>query len=210
MIRKTIFKEFDLAQSSFVRYQTSAQYSFTISYNFSACDPEPRSCGSEADVGARLARPPARRSLSASSLLALGCPLSANSRHPRRLLNCLHRLCQFLVQSASLVVTELVWLQNHSKFRERAGKRDRHFTLILLQNRSSRILSHIEGFIEREANPYRPRDTTLRDLLFIHQQGCGRSLSDTATVIVEFDTDDMIAGCERLIGGNFELVIWLV
>src|SRR5215472_5236675 len=129
---------------------------------------------------------------------------------PCCLLDRLHCLRQFLVQSASLVVAELVWLQNHSKFRERAAKWERHFALILLQNRSSCILSDVEGFIEREANSYRPRDTTLRDLLFIHQQGCGRSLSDTATVIVKFDADDMIAGCERLIGGNAELVIRLV
>src|SRR5262249_10195354 len=126
------------------------------------------------------------------------------------LLNCLHCLCQFLVQSASLVVAELVWLENHGKFRERAGEREWHLGLVLLQHWSSRVLSHVEGFIEREANPDGPWDTTLRDLLFIDQQRCGCSLADAAAVIVEFDPDDMIARGERLIGGNAELVIRLV
>src|SRR5262249_50045318 len=113
-----------------------------------------------------------------------------------------HCLRQFIVQSASLVVTEFIWLENHSKFRERSGKGERHLALILLQHRGSRILSHVEGFIEREANPYRPRDTALRDLLFIDQQRCGRSLADAAAVIIKFDSDDMIAGGGREGGGR--------
>src|SRR5215831_7998395 len=128
-------------------------------------------------------------------------------RRVRRLLNCLHRFRQFLVKSASLVVAQFVWLENHSKFRERSRKGERHLGLVLLQHWSAGVLSHVEGFIEREANPYRPRDTTLRDLLFVDKQRCGRSLADAAAVIVEFYSDDMIARGERLIGGNAKLVI---
>src|SRR5262249_48801525 len=109
-------------------------------------------------------------------------------------------------QWAGLVGGELVWLQNHREFLEVAAKWERHFALILLQNRGAGVLPDVEGFIEREANPYGPRDTTLRDLLFIHQQSCGRSLADAAAVIVEFDSDDMIAGRKRLVGGNTQLV----
>src|SRR5262249_12358673 len=67
-----------------------------------------------------------------------------------------------------------------------------------------------KGFIEGKANPYRLRNTTLRDLLFIDQQGCGRCLADPASIVFELDADDMIAGGERLMGSNAELVLRLV
>src|SRR6516165_6394025 len=88
---------------------------------------------------------------------------------PCRLLNCLQRLRQFLVQSALVVLAELLWLENNGQFRERAGKGKRHFALILFQHRGSRVLSYVERFIEREANADGLGNATLRDLLFVHQ-----------------------------------------
>src|SRR5262249_22100554 len=89
--------------------------------------------------------------------------------YPCCLLNCLQRLRQFLVQSASLVVAELIWLQNNGQFRERAGEGERHLALIPFQHRGSRVLSYVECFIEREANTDCLGNATLRDLLFVHQ-----------------------------------------
>ena len=125
-------------------------------------------------------------------------------------MHCRHRLRQFLVQSAQFFGAELQWLENRDKFRERSGKAERHFVSILLQHRGSGVLSDIEGFIEGETDPYRLRNTTLRDLLFVDQQRRGRCFSDAATIVFELDADDMITGRDRLVGRNTELVLRLI
>src|SRR5262245_62149810 len=84
-------------------------------------------------------------------------------------LNRHHRLRQFLVQSALFLGAELQWLENCDKFPKRSGKAERHVALVLLQHRSSGVLSNIEGFIERKASRYRLGDPALRDLLFVDQ-----------------------------------------
>jgi hypothetical protein len=121
------------------------------------------------------------------------------NRAVHSLFHCFHRLRQFLVQSALLLVAQFLWFENDGQFRESAGKRKWHFYLVLFQNRGSRILSHVEGFIERKANSYRLWDMALRDLLFVHQQRSGRGLADTAATVLEFNANDMIARRKGLI-----------
>src|SRR5262249_3129989 len=128
----------------------------------------------------------------------------------RRLMNRHHRLRQFLVQSALFLSAEPRRLENCDKSRKRSGKAKRHFVSIFLQHRGSGVLSDVEGFIERKANPYRLRNTTLRDLLFVHQQRRGGCFADAAAIVFEPNADDVIAGRERLIGSNAELVLRLV
>src|SRR5262249_53516857 len=128
----------------------------------------------------------------------------------RRLMNCRQRLRQFLVQSALFLSAEPRRLENCDKSRKRSGKAKWHFVSIFLQHRGSSVLSDVEGFIERKANPYRLRNTTLRDLLFVHQQRRGSCFADAAAIVFELDADDVIADRERLIGSNTELVLRLV
>ena len=93
-------------------------------------------------------------------------------------MNCRHRLRQLFVQSALFIGAEPRRLENGDESHERSGKPERHFVFVLFQDRRSGVLSDVKGFIEGKANPYRLRNTTLRDLLFVDQQGCGRCLAD--------------------------------
>src|SRR5262249_16796292 len=71
-------------------------------------------------------------------------------------------------------------------------------------------LPDVEGFIERKAHPDRSSNLALRNLPFVHQQGCGRGFADASAFVFELDADDMIARRKQLIGDNAELVLRLV
>jgi hypothetical protein len=120
------------------------------------------------------------------------------------------RLRQLLVQLPLFFRTELRRLKNDDESRERSSKAERHFVGVLLQHRSSRILSNVKRFIEREANRHCPWNSPLRGLFFVYQQRSSSALADAAAIVFEFNADDVFACRERLIGGNSELVLWLV
>ena len=114
------------------------------------------------------------------------------------------------MQSLLFVGTELLRLKNNGKFRERTSEGIGHHSLVLLQHRRSRVLSDIEGFVERETDPYCLRNRTLGDLLFVHEQRRRRRLADTAALIFKSNPNDVIASRERSVGTDTVLVLGLV
>jgi hypothetical protein len=108
------------------------------------------------------------------------------------------------------LLAELLRLENHGEFRQRPGEAERHLVFVLLQHWRSGVLTDIEGFIEREADPDRLRNSGLRNLLLVDQQRRRGRLADPAALVFKLNAENVVTGCQRLIGCGPEFVLGLV
>ena len=105
---------------------------------------------------------------------------SAGGRTPAPLLDGSHRLRQLIVESTLFVGAQFQRLEHHGKPLERTIEPEWHSVRVLLEHRCSGVLSDVEGFVERKADPNRLRNAAFTNRLLVDQQCCGSGFADAS------------------------------
>src|SRR5262249_50081913 len=86
----------------------------------------------------------------------------------------------------------------------------RHLGRIFLNDRRADVFTKVHPFIEGEPSADRVFNAPLRNLLAVHTERPGATLSNSATVVLEIKTDGVLTRSELLRRRNPVLVLILV
>src|SRR3974390_1096895 len=105
---------------------------------------------------------------------------------------------------------QLFRFENHNKFLDCSRERKGHLVRVILDHWSSRVLSNVKSFIQREPDSDRSGNSSFRNLFPIDEQDAGSTFPVPAAVIPETKAQGVTPCRQRFGGSNAELVFGLI